>query len=30
MNRLCFEAFDKTSRDIIIAKNEVNAQRPFC
>jgi len=29
MNRLCFEAFDKTLRYIIRVKNEDNSKRPF-
>jgi len=28
-NRLCFEAFDRTLRDIIKIENEVNGQKPF-
>jgi len=29
MNKLCFEVFDKTLRDIMRAKNEDNIERPF-
>jgi len=29
MNRLCFEAFDRTLRDIMKSQNEENSQKPF-
>jgi len=29
MNKLCFQDFDKTLRDIMRARNEDNANKPF-
>jgi len=29
MNKLCFQAFDRTLRDIMRATNEDNAEKPF-
>ena len=29
MNKLCFQAFDRTLRDIMRARNEENADKPF-